>query len=120
MTSGEQGRDLLYVDDAIDAFCIAAGRPDLRGSVINIGGGVEYGIIEVADLIATLTGAPRELLHVGAAPARAKEPQHMILCVDRAKDLLGWAPTVGLRDGLERTIAWYRANLAGFTAQPSQ
>lgn len=106
MTDGAQKRDLLYVDDAIDAFIRAAERT-VRG-VVNVGHGVQHAIRDVAEQIVRITGT-RATLRVGARAARARDLEQLVTRVDRAREVLGWTPTVELRDGLTRTVESFRA-----------
>ena len=109
MTSGEQQRDLIFVEDLVDAFLRALTRDDLRGDVINIASGEEHSIRDVAQTIVELTGAPG-VLRIGAAAERAVDLKHLVARAERAEATLGWRPTVRLIEGLRRTIAWYRAH----------
>lgn len=108
MTAGEQRRDLLYVDDLIQGFFCALNHPELRGAIINLGSGEEVAIRDVAEEIVRLTGA-HGILHIGAAAERAGDLRHLVARIARAETILGWRPTVGLTEGLRRTIAWQRA-----------
>jgi nucleoside-diphosphate-sugar epimerase len=111
MTSGEQARDLVYVDDAIDALIRASVADSLGGQIINVGSAKEYRLLDVAQAVRTAAGANIGL-HVGAAPDRPAEIQHLVCNADKAKALLGWAARTDLQSGLARTIAWYRNHLA--------
>ncbi|HKS05472.1 MAG TPA: SDR family NAD(P)-dependent oxidoreductase [Gemmatimonadaceae bacterium] len=106
MTSGTQKRDLLYIDDAVEAFVLAAARR-ARG-VINVGHGVQHAVRDVAEEIVRLSGT-RAKLHVGARSARARDLEELVTRNDRARALLGWSPAVTLTDGLKRTIESYRS-----------
>lgn len=109
LTSGEQTRDLVYVDDVAGAFLAAAasGR-SLRGEIVNVGSGVERRVIEVAEAVVRLTGSSTRLL-VGAAPARPVDLPRLVCSTERARELLGWSARVELEDGLQRTIAAVRS-----------
>ncbi len=116
MTDGAQRRDLLYVDDLVDALRQCATRArDVRG-VINIGTGVETTMREVAESIVRLSGTSARL-HVGALTRRAEDLQHQVACVDRAGAVLDWTPRISLADGLRRTIDAERA-VFGVAAPP--
>lgn len=108
MTSGAQHRDLLYVDDVVEAFLLAGSRPTVTGGVINVGHGVEHAVRDVAELIVRLTGT-RARLRIGARPERARDLEHLVTGTARAHAMLGWRPAVELEDGLRRTIDWYRS-----------
>ncbi len=109
MSSGTQYRELLYIDDAIEALCITAARSDLAGEIINIGHGREYTVREIGEQIAQLIGTP-ELLRIGPASTRPGELAHLVSRTTHARRLLEWAPRVELREGLMRTIDWYRTS----------
>lgn len=112
MTAGQQRRDLLYVEDLVDAYLRAAMDPSAIGEVINVGSGVAVPIRDVAAAVVRLTGA-RTRLGVGVIPERATEITHLVCTNEKAARLLGWLPTTSLEDGLVQTIAWYREHGAG-------
>jgi GDP-L-fucose synthase len=101
---GTPTRDSLYVEDCADALRLAAQRYD-EPEPINVGTGEEPSIRELAELIAELTGFDGEMVWDTSMPNG--QPRRR-LDASRAHELLGWEPQVSLRDGLERTIAWYR------------
>lgn len=107
MTSGTQGRDLIYVGDVVEAMMLAARAPGLSGEVINIGTGQEHRIRDVARAIVKLTGS-RTRLKIGSAARRRFEIRHLFCRTRKAKRLLRWCPGTGLEEGLTRTVAWYR------------
>ena len=101
-----QGRDLPYVDEAVEAFLrVALIRPPV--GVINIGHGVQHAIRDVAEGIASLTGT-RAKLRIGSRPARAQDLQDFVTRVDRAATTLQWRPIVPIHGGLLHTINWHR------------
>ena len=107
---GSPTREFLYVDDAADAFLAAADRYD-GAEPLNIGTGAEISIRELADTIAELTGFDGEIVWDASMPNG--QPRRR-LDTSRAETQLGWHARTPLRDGLERTIAWYRSSvLAG-------
>ena len=105
---GSPTREFLYVEDAADAFLAAADRYD-GAEPLNIGTGAEISIRELADTIAELTGFDGEIVWDASMPNG--QPRRR-LDTSRAETLLGWHARTPLREGLERTIAWYRV-LAG-------
>jgi nucleoside-diphosphate-sugar epimerase len=111
MTAGTQYRDLLYVDDLVEAFVRVLTRETLPGGVINVGHGLEHSVRDVAQEIVRLSGSATHL-RLGAKPERASDLAHLVTSTSRASALLDWRPTVPLTEGLTRTIAWYRAHLA--------
>jgi nucleoside-diphosphate-sugar epimerase len=110
MTAGTQYRDLLYIDDLIEAFVRALTREGVRG-VINVGHGIEHAVRDVAQEIVRLCGSESRL-RIGARPARPGDLAHLVTSTRRSSELLDWQPAVPLAEGLVRTIAWYRAQLA--------
>lgn len=116
MTAGTQYRDLLYIDDLIEAFVRALTRETVTGGVINVGHGIEHAVRDVAQEIVRLCGTESRL-RLGARPARPGDLAHLVTSTRRASELLDWRPAVPLTEGLTRTIAWYRAQLAERSAQ---
>jgi GDP-L-fucose synthase len=103
---GSPSREFLYVDDCVDALVAAADRYDAPDPV-NVGTGVETTIRELAELIAELTGFDGEISWDTSMPNG--QPRRS-LDATRARELFGWQARVPLREGLERTIAWYRTH----------
>ncbi|MBM3265147.1 MAG: NAD(P)-dependent oxidoreductase [candidate division Zixibacteria bacterium] len=107
MTSGKQTREFTYIDDLIDGYLRAAVAPDIDGQIVNLGTGKSYPILQVVQLIKTLTQS-RMTLQVGALPDRPGEIMDFRCDNEKARTLLGWTPVTPLETGLEKTIAWYR------------
>ena len=106
---GSQTRDLTYVDNVVAAN-LAAMDGDLDpGVVINVGGGERISILELYREMAELVGSDLEPIF---APPRAGDVKDSLASIDRARSLLGYVPRVGWREGLARTVAWYRERLA--------
>ncbi len=107
MTEGDQTREFNYIDDIIEAYLLAANCREAIGEVINIGNGIEYKIRDVAEKIVNMMGSRIKLL-IGALPKRPGESRHFFCTNEKAKKLLGWSPKIGLDDGLQKTIEWYK------------
>lgn len=105
LTEGRQQRDLVYLDDVVDALIRAGTRPVAPGSVFNIGSGVGTPVREVVERVLHLMGNPVRPLF-GAIPTRADEIMEMSADITAARTTLGWAPRTSLAEGLRRTIAW--------------
>ena len=98
-------REFLYVDDAARGLVLAAERYDAPEPV-NLGAGFEISIRDLAGLLAELTGYRGRLVFDGSRPSGQRRRS---ADVSRAKREFGFEAEVGFREGLARTIAWYRA-----------
>jgi UDP-glucose 4-epimerase len=107
MTKGEQTREFNYIDDTVQGFILAGITPQAVGEVINLGGGVEYKIKDVVEMILNLMGSPVRV-EIGALSYRPGETMHFYCSNEKAKKILDWRPTVPLKVGLKRTINWYK------------
>jgi GDP-L-fucose synthase len=101
---GSPTREFLYVDDAAEGFVLAAERYD-GPDPVNLGTGVEISIRELAETIAQLTGFDGEIVWDTSMPNG--QPRRS-LDASSAERLFGFRARTTLRDGLARTVAWYR------------
>ena len=108
MTAGLQTRDLVYVDDVIDACMAAAIVSGIDGRVINIGTGDEACLRDVAARIVELTGGG-DILRLGALPDSPGDLARLVCDPSLAASLLQWRARTSLDSGLSRTIAHSRA-----------
>ncbi len=108
---GSPTREFLYVDDCVEGLVLAAERYD-GAEPVNLGTGAEISIRELAEQIAELVGFEGEIEWDTSMPNG--QPRRS-LDASRARELFGFEARTSLRDGLERTIAWYREH-AGATA----
>ncbi|MFO0983275.1 MAG: GDP-L-fucose synthase [Planctomycetota bacterium] len=102
--TGQATREFLYVEDAANAMRLALERYDGKEPV-NLGSGEEIRIDELAELIGRLSGFSGRFEY---DPARPDGQPRRRLDTTRAREWLGFVPTVGLEEGLRRTIAFYR------------
>jgi dTDP-glucose 4,6-dehydratase len=100
---GSQTRSFTYVDDLVDGI-YRLFHSD-RTEPTNVGNPDEFTIGELADLVLELTGSPSELARL---PLPADDPKVRKPDITAARQTLGWTPTVPLREGLERTIPYFR------------
>jgi len=103
---GSPTREFLYVEDCAEALLLAADRYDAPDPV-NIGTGVETPIRELAETIADVTGFNGEIVWDNSMPNG--QPRRR-LDASRAERLFGFTARTPLREGLEKTVAWYRSN----------
>jgi CDP-glucose 4,6-dehydratase len=109
-SDGSPERDFLYVEDAAAAYLAIADaldRDDVRGEAFNAGGGRAYRVGDVVATIARLadTGVEPDIRGIGNP---AGEIDRQYVDPTKLRERVGWEPKVGLEEGLERTIAWYR------------
>ena len=103
---GSQTRSFCYVDDEVEGF-LRLLDGDITGPC-NIGNPGEYTIGELAELVIDVTGSKSELVH---EPLPVDDPTQRKPDITLARTSLGWEPTVGLREGLERTAAHFSSLL---------
>ena len=101
---GSPTREFLYVDDCVEGLLLAAERYD-GADPVNLGTGVETSIRELAETIADVTGFEGELVWDTSMPNG--QPRRS-LDASRAAELFGFRARTPLREGLERTVAWFR------------
>jgi len=106
---GSQTRSLCYVDDLVQGLMRAMFAPDVSGQVFNLGNPDEHTVLEYAEIIREACGSSSEIEWL---PAREEEPARRRPDITRAREVLGWQPVTPLRQGLERTVAWFRQRLA--------
>lgn len=110
-------RDFVFIDDVIDAYMLAAGMySDLKNEVVNIGSGRQYSVGEAAAEIIDLTSTDVSV-QWGVVDNPRKEPGSWSADISHAERLLGWKPRHSLRDGLKKTIEWFRAHPAFYAVQ---
>jgi GDP-L-fucose synthase len=102
---GSPTREFLYVDDCVEGLVLAAERYD-GPEPVNLGTGVETSIRETAELVAEVVGFSGEIVWDTSMPNG--QPRRR-LDASRAAELFGFRAAVPLREGIARTVAWYRA-----------
>jgi nucleoside-diphosphate-sugar epimerase len=107
---GEQTRDFTFIDNVVAANLAALERELEPGVVINVGSGERISLNQLFATMAQLCGSAVEPTY---GPTREGDVRHSLASIDRARALLGYAPRVSWREGLERTLAWYRERVAG-------
>jgi GDP-L-fucose synthase len=110
---GSPTREFLYVEDCAEGIFLAGERYD-GAEPVNLGTGEEIAIRNLAELIAELTGYEGEIVWDTSKPNGQPRRQ---LDVSRAEQLFGFRAGTGLRDGIERTVAWYRAEAPSYAAR---
>ena len=111
-SDGTYTRDYVFVEDAVSGYLALADgldREEVRGGVFNFGPGAPATVLEVTNAILAATG--RTDLVPEIRDEAAAEIREQFLDSSKARRVLGWAPTRGLREGLLETVAWYRTFL---------
>ncbi|MDR3463463.1 MAG: SDR family oxidoreductase [Beijerinckiaceae bacterium] len=101
---GLQTRSFCYVDDLIEGFIRLMDSPDGFTGPVNIGNPCEFTIKQLAELVIDLTGSRSPLVH---EPLPADDPKQRQPDIKIAREVLGWEPTIQLREGLINTIAYF-------------
>ena len=105
---GQQTRSFCYVDDLVEAIMRMMGTPPEFHGPVNIGNPTEFTIRELAEQVIELTGSRSRLVH---EPLPSDDPKQRQPDISLARAKLGWEPTVALREGLTRTIAYFETVL---------
>lgn len=100
---GSQTRSFCYVDDLVDGLVALMATPDEVTGPVNLGNPTEFSMIELAQQVLALTGSRSEIAHL---PLPVDDPRQRQPDIALALSL-GWCPTTPLRNGLERTIAYF-------------
>jgi dTDP-glucose 4,6-dehydratase len=102
-------RDLTYVDDTVAGFLAAAEAENVEGETFNLGYGEEIRIGDLAEEIIALIGRPVEIsVDVERLRPEGSEVLRLVSDNSKAREMLGWAPQVPLKEGLRLTIEWVR------------
>ena len=105
---GSQTRSFCYVDDMIDGFVRLMNSSSEITGPINLGNPGEFTMNELAEKVIELTGTTSQILH---PPLPQDDPKQRKPNIDRAKNILGWEPTIPLEQGLKKTIDYFRSIL---------
>jgi UDP-glucuronate decarboxylase len=103
---GSQTRSFCYRDDLIEGMIRMMDGPDDFTGPVNLGNPGEFSMLELAEIVLELTGSRSKLVH---KPLPVDDPVRRRPDITLAKTRLGWQPTVPLREGLAKTIAWFRS-----------
>ena len=102
---GTQTRSLCYVEDTVEGIYRVSDVTDLNGEVFNIGNPDEREILELANLVVEFTSSKSRIEYL---PARDEDPQRRCPDISKITKFTGWQPEIELREGVEKTIKYYR------------
>ncbi|MEK6933401.1 MAG: NAD-dependent epimerase/dehydratase family protein [Nanoarchaeota archaeon] len=106
--TGEEERDLLYVDDLVDAIVLALNKQESKFELLNIGLGKAAAI---KDLVQKIIDASGKSLNIEYDTTKPTIKTSLALDCTKAKTILGWQPKTSLEEGIRKTIEWYKANI---------
>jgi UDP-glucuronate decarboxylase len=104
---GTQTRSFCYVDDLLDGFLALMNAPNEVTGPVNIGNPGEFTIRELAEMTVELSGSKSTIIK--ARPLPADDPLQRKPDITLARAKLGWEPKIPLREGLARTIAYFKS-----------
>jgi UDP-glucuronate decarboxylase len=104
--TGAQTRSFCYVDDLVDGIIRMMNGPDAFIGPVNLGNPGEFTIKQLAEMVLEMTGSRSKMVF---KPALEDDPTQRKPVIDLAKSKLGWEPKVALRDGLAKTIAYFKS-----------
>jgi UDP-glucose 4-epimerase len=104
---GTQVRDLVYVEDVVQAALTVLDSAPLHGEVYNVSGGRGYSTREIAETMTEVMGLSPRFHYTGST--RPGDPEKWIACIDRIR-ALGFSPRISLAEGMKRTIEWYNSS----------
>jgi UDP-glucose 4-epimerase len=111
---GEQLRDFTYVDDAVEAFLMAAASDESNGQIFNLGGDCVISLKDLASLIIQVNGGGEYIIHSYPTDRKRIDIGDYYADFSRIRSALGWEPKVSLRAGLSRTLAYYGEHLRNY------
>ena len=111
---GSQIRDLTYVDDAVDAFIRVAATESTVGEIYNVGGGKAFTLTELAETLVDVNGGGVFTTRPLPEEVRRIDIGDFYADATRIAEAVGWAPRTDIRDGLTRTLRYYRQYLSHY------
>jgi UDP-glucose 4-epimerase len=114
--TGCQRRDYIYIDDVNDFHMLALEDPRTDGKIFNVGSGCNYAIHEIYELL-------EEILQTGIAPIHVPDlpgsPESTLADISETLEL-GWRPRVDMREGLRRTVEYFRTCSGNWAVSPTR
>jgi len=102
---GKQTRSFCYISDTVTGLMLLTTNPKATGQVVNVGNTKEITILELAKKIREVT---KTSSNIEFYPLPKDDPKRRCPDMDKLKSLVGWKPSVGLEDGLKRTLVWFK------------
>lgn len=111
---GQQLRDFTYVDDAVDAFLLAATNDDANGKIFNLGGASPISLNALAELLVAVTGTGEYITKTFPPERKAIDIGDYYTDYAYIQAVLGWVPRVSLRAALRDTLSYYAEHLQAY------
>ena len=108
---GEQLRDFTYVDDCVEAMLLAAANDTVNGMALNMGGDAVISLRQLATLLTELHGSGSFTIREFPAERKKIDIGDYYSSDALLRSMLGWTPTVSLREGMQRTLAYFSSHL---------
>jgi len=112
---GQQLRDFTYVDDAVEAFLMAATSEDVNGRVFNLGGECVINLKALADLLVEVNGGGQYVVRPFPPDRKTIDIGDYYADFGHIRSTLGWEPKIPLREGLSHTLTFYKTHLQRYT-----
>lgn len=103
---GRQTRSFCYVDDMVDGVKLAMFSEGTKGEVINLGNPDERTVLDIAELVKTITSSTSQIVF---EPFPEDDPKRRKPHIEKAKIILGWEPKIGIEEGLRNTIEYFKS-----------
>jgi UDP-glucose 4-epimerase len=108
---GNQIRDYTYVDDAVDAFLIAASNSNADGEIFNLGGPQIYNLLETARILVNINGSGNFTIKEFPKERAQIDIGDYYSDYTLIQNKLGWKPLIDLKEGFNKTISYFRGSL---------
>jgi UDP-glucose 4-epimerase len=105
---GEQSRDFTFIQNVVHANLLASEAPaeKVSGKVFNVATGNRITLNQAGEVLRQATGYSGKILY---APERGGDVKHSLADISRAKECFGYEPLIDFREGIERTVTWYKS-----------
>ncbi len=111
---GHQLRDFNYVDDCVDALLLAAERDEVNGQIYNLGARNPVSLQELAELMVELHGSGSYSVHSFPEDRKKIDIGDYYSDFSKYESAVGWTPKISLREGLAKTLEFFKANIAHY------
>lgn len=105
---GSETRDWTYVEDIVNGLLAMGIEESAIGEAINLGSGKDHKVVDMANMVNNLTGNPKGIAFTARRDWDAKSK--LLSSIEKAKDILGYKPTVSFENGLKNTYNWFTTN----------